>query len=256
MFHSMQSLVHFVAYVPNMFFSPSLPPSLSFSLAITLSLAVSLCLSDFLIVLSVSLSLALFCFCLSFFPVCLSPPNPPPLSHSFCLGRAGCKKILSLLHYPHKIKVIYSFLRSVSHICSLSHYCSLSLSLTLSLSFSICLSLTHAHKCVHARTHTCTHARTHARTHTLSLSVSFSSPVFRSSLCVSPPPPRPSPPISFCLTHSFSLCDFLSFSVCLSLMHTCVHTILDVLISKWKKCNACTICDYLVSDKTCCSAVP
>ena len=179
--------------------SPSLTLSLSLSLTFSRCLSLSLwfsyhslSLSDLLITLFLSL-----CSPFVFVLPCVSPPphsQPLSLSLSFCLARAGCKKILSLLHYPHKIKFIYSFVHSVSHIRSLS------LCVTLSLSFSV--SLWHTRACAH--------------THTHSLCVSL---LLRSFVLPCVPPPPPHPPISYCLTYSFSLCDFLSFSVCLSLMH-------------------------------------
>ena len=75
------------------FFSLSLPPSLSlsFSLAIALSVCLSLYLSHFFLCLCPSLSACVsvyfFSFCLSFFPVCLSPsPFSLVLSHTFVLS--------------------------------------------------------------------------------------------------------------------------------------------------------------------------
>ena len=110
----------------------------------------------------------------------------------------------------------------LSHTFSLSPSLCISLSLRLSLFPSLSVSLS------------CTRAHAHTHTYTLSLVFFF----------------------SFRLSHSFSLSLLLSltyflFLLCLSLFdaHMRAHTISDVLISKWKKrCNACMICHYLISD--------
>ena len=93
-------------------------------------------------------------------------------------------------------------------------------------------------------------------------------------VCLPPPPP---PPPSFCLIHSFCLSVCLSFSLSLSLSfflflsltfslslsplsplsltlsNARTHARTHTHTRKWKKrrCNACTICHYLVSDKPC-----
>ena len=70
-----------------------------------------------------------------------------------------------------------------------------------------------------------------------------------SVLILSPSPRTRARGLSFYLTHSFSVSDFLSLSVTFSLWRTHPHKY-HVLIYKWeKRCNACTICHYLVSDK-------
>ena len=114
---------------------------------------------------------------------------------------------------------------------------SLSLSLSLFLSLSLSLSLTFF----------------------LCLCFSFSLSLLLLSFvlpCVSFPPPRSVSHICS-LSHSRSLCvpllDFLSFLFCLSLWHAHTHThnmrCTDIQVKK--RCNACMICHYLISDKTC-----
>ena len=88
MFHSMQRLVHFVAYVPNMFFlarSPSLTLSRSLCVSVCLSLSLCVCLC-----LSVPVSLSLTFFSVSGsvpLSVCLSLSRTHARTHARACAR-------------------------------------------------------------------------------------------------------------------------------------------------------------------------